>query len=42
MDKIDYVHESQFKALEEIQNEKIMIAKHTTNVSWKNRFKLEI
>jgi hypothetical protein len=27
MDKIDDVHESQFKALEEIQNEKIMIAK---------------
>jgi hypothetical protein len=27
MDKIDDVHKSQFKALEEIENEKIMIAK---------------
>jgi hypothetical protein len=39
MDEIDDVPESRFKALEEIGKEKIKIDKHTTNVSWKNRFK---
>jgi hypothetical protein len=44
MDKIDDVPKSQFKALEEIEKEKIKIAKayNTTNVSWKNHFMLEI
>jgi hypothetical protein len=41
MDKIDDVSKSRFKALEEIEKEKIKIAK-ATNVSWKNHFKLEI
>jgi hypothetical protein len=42
MDKIDDVPESRFKALEEIEKEKIKIAKAYINVSWKNHFELEI
>jgi hypothetical protein len=42
MDKIDDVHESRFKALEEIEKEKIKIAKAYNKHVMKNRFKLEI
>jgi hypothetical protein len=42
MDKIDYVHKSQFKTLEEIEKEKIKIAKAYNKRVMENRFKLEI
>jgi hypothetical protein len=42
MDKIDDVHESRFKALEEIEKEKIKIAKAYNKRVMENHFKLEI
>jgi hypothetical protein len=42
MDKIDDVHESRFKALEEIDKEKIKIAKAYNKRVMENHFKLEI
>jgi hypothetical protein len=41
MDKIDDVPESRFKALEEIEKEKIKIAKAYNKCVMKNRFMLE-
>jgi hypothetical protein len=42
VDKIDDVYESRFKALEEIEKEKIKIAKAYNKRVMENRFKLEI
>jgi hypothetical protein len=42
MDKIDDVPKSQFKALEEIEKEKIKIAKAYNKRVMENHFKLEI
>jgi hypothetical protein len=42
MDKIDDVRKSRFKALEEIEREKVEIAKAYNKCVMENRFKLEI
>jgi hypothetical protein len=42
MDKIDDVHKSRFKALEEIEKEKIKMAKAYNKRVMENHFKLEI
>jgi hypothetical protein len=42
MDKIDDIPKSRFKALEEIEREKVKIAKAYNKCVMENRFKLEI